>query len=247
MGLDSYAGVSSEETQKNIQKAGSASREHPVAALLNASYASTVKTFFYSLPMAMVVVNHLDIKKDDMGREVRTTKGGRSIKFQEVLEIHLSSHKRFETANFGGSKVDLILGKSSFSPASRRIQTRVIDWVEEDPSLGRPVKNFIWDWDWSLCDLLYKLQEKPSEEKKALADRGFAVKASSPTAHVDCRIHVPALGMSRDETLPYSEAGRLIHESPELSNKVRDALFISRKKPLTNLDDMLKEFSEDVK
>lgn len=225
--IDSLAGATSEEIQEKIQKEGNANRSHPLNALKNTHYLSAIKPQLEDWPFTLLVVNHLKEKTDDMGNSHQYTLGGQSFNFHESFEIRNSVWKsKFKNSQFEGIGIKLHCAKNSFGPTGHKIKTRFIWWVTDDPVTGRPQDVFLWDWNWSLCTLLNEVE---GIAKQRLLDRGLGIKCKSPTADVECLANFPALGMGKDEYLPFQEVGQMIQENPEVSQQIRDALNIKRR------------------
>jgi hypothetical protein len=225
--IDSLAGATSEEIQEKILKEGNANRAHPVNALKNTIYLSGIKPELEGWPFTLLVVNHLKEKTDDMGNTREYTLGGQSFNFHESFEIRNSVWKsKYKNAQFEGIGIKLHCAKNSFGPTGRKIKTRFLWWVSDDPDTGKPQDVFLWDWNWALCTLLNELDGIP---KQRLAERDLLIKCKSPAADVECLANLRALGMGKDEYLPFQEVGQLIQDNVEVSNRIRDALNIKRR------------------
>lgn len=225
--IDSLAGAASEENQEKIMKNGMAGRSHPVEALINTGYLKGIKKQFENWPFTLLIVNHLKTKTDDMGNSRNYTLGGEAFNFHESFEIQNSVWKaKFKNGQFSGIGVRLHCAKNSFGPTGHRIKTRFLWWVEDDKETGEPRDVFLWDWNWSLCTLLHELE---GTEKARLKDRGLTIKCKSPTADIDCLANFPAVGMGKEEYLPFQEVGQLIQEDDKVCELIRDALNIKRR------------------
>ena len=66
-------------------------------------------------------------------------------------------------------------------------------------------------------------------QRQRLADRDLLIKCKSPSADVECLANLRALGMGKDEFLPFQEVGQMIQDNVEVSNRIRDALNIKRR------------------
>jgi len=242
--IDSLAAAASEENQEKIMKAGNAGRAHPVEALKNTGYLKAIKKQFEGWPFTLLIVNHLKSKTDDMGRTHEYTLGGEAFNFHESFQINTSTWKsKFSNSQFNGKGVRLKCSKNSFGPTGRQIRTRFLWWVEDDEH-GAPHDVFLWDWNWAICTLLNEVE---SQEKSRLKDRGISIKCKSPAADIDCLANLTALGMGKDEYLPFQEVGQMIQENAEVSDLIRDALNIKRRYHLDRpFDDIEAEYVEGI-
>ena len=227
LAIDSLAGAASEENQEKILKVGNANRSHPVEALKNTGYLKGIKKQFENWPFTMLVVNHLKTKTDEMGNSRDYTLGGEAFNFHESFEIHNSVwKKRIKNAQFDGIGVRLRCTKNSFGPTGHTIKTRFLWWIEDDKETGEPRDVFLWDWNWSLCTMLNEME---GIQKQRLADRGLAIKCKSPTADIECLANFRAIGMGKDEYLPFQEVGQMIQDDEDVCEQIRDALNIKRR------------------
>jgi hypothetical protein len=225
-GVDSLVGAATEELQEKLLKEGSMDRAFPLAALKNSGFLTNIKPAFDAWPFTLIIVNHLKEKTDASGNKSNFTPGGQAFNFHESFEIHTSLWKRkILTTSFSGVGVKLHCAKNSFGPTLRQIKTRFLWWKEDDEN-GVPQDFAIWDWDWSVCVLLL---EATGLERTRLQERGLLMKAKSPSADVECMANFPALGMGKDEYLPFQEVGQMIHNNPQVSTAIRDALGIKRR------------------
>ena len=243
LAIDSLAGAASEENQEKIMKNGMAGRSHPVEALINTGYLKGIKKQFENWPFTLLIVNHLKSKTDDMGNTRNYTLGGEAFNFHESFEIQNSVWKsKFKNNQFSGIGVRMHCAKNSFGPTGHRIKTRFLWWIEDDAETGEPRDVFLWDWNWSLCTLLHEIE---GIEKSRLKSRDLLIKCKSPTADIDCLANFRAVGMGKDEYLPFQEVGQLIQDNDEVSDRIRDALNVKRRYHLDRpFDDIIQGHKE---
>lgn len=225
--VDSLAGATSEEVQEKILKEGSASRTHPINALKNSIFLPGIKKQFENWPFTLLVVNHLKEKIDQTGNTHQYTLGGQSFNFHESFEIRNAVWKsKFKNAKFEGIGISLNCSKNSFGPTGRKIKTRFLWWIEDDETTGEPRDVFLWDWNWALCTLL---NEMDGIQRNRLLERELMIKCKSPAADIECLANFRAVGMGKDEYLPFQEVGQLIQNNVEVSARIRDALNIKKR------------------
>lgn len=228
--IDSLAGATSEEIQEKINKQGKADRTHPVNALKNSIYLPGAKKMLEGWPFTLLVVNHMKEKTDDMGRTHQYTLGGQTFNFHESFELRNAVWKqKFKNSQFEGIGIRIQCAKNSFGPTGRRIKTRFLWWLEDDPETGEPRNVYLWDWNWAICTLL---NETEGVEKQRLKDRDIVIKCKSPAADVECLANVPAVGMGKDEYLPFQEVGQLIQDNEDVCIRIREALNIQKRRLL---------------
>ena len=232
IGLDSLAAGLSQELQDKVVQEGHADRAHPIDALKNKNYLNAIIPQLTNFPFMILVVNHLKTKKDDRGIEHSYTLGGENVNFRESIGLNLSVWRsKFKNSQFEGIGVKIACSKNSFGPTHRWIKTRFLWWHEQDPTTGQFIQQVTWDWDWSICSLLHEAEGIAKNRLKAM---GLDIKVKSPAADVECLANMVALGMGKEEYLPWQEVGQMIHSNPEICSKIREALDIKARPKLIN-------------
>lgn len=271
-GVDSIMGKMAEENQEKIMgKAADPSKKNskgskpttgdgfaqarsfPIEAGSITKYMRTVPQLMDEWPFALVLINHLRMKTDDMGNAERNKTGGEQVNFQESFELELKKigghAKKIATAEFEGITLQLSCEKNSFGPTGRKAQVRLLWWHEPDPETGRPVQKTVWDWDWATVHLLNGLMngEGGSTYLKAkLKAMDFHIDCPA-TGDLDNKAWSESLGMTEDDALTWSEVGAMIREDKKLMGELRDALGVARR-PLLAGDYMkqLEEIAEEL-
>jgi hypothetical protein len=226
VGLDSLAAANSQENIDAVQKEGHAKRQHPINALLNKHWTQAIRPYMSKYPMLLAIVNHMKTKQDAAGNVLDYTLGGSDTNFLEAIEIKNTIwNSRISAASFSGKGVRMTTTKNSFGPDKRTIRTRFLWWTEFHPVTGKQMDRHIWDWNWSIVDLIVGAE---GVMKAGLKANDVLIKARNPAAPVECAANMPALGMGKDEYLPYQQVGQMIHDNPEVRNRVRAALGIQK-------------------
>jgi len=250
--VDSLAAAASATIQDKIFKEGHATRAHPVNALLNTHYLQAVKKLITGLPFTLVVVNHKKKKTDQNGITTEHTLGGEAYNFHESFQIDVEGMKsQFKNSQFAGRYIRLKCSKNSFGPAHRRIMTRLIWYkaeVEVENEQGeleyKEQDQAFWDWDWATIRLLH---DAVGDDAARLKNMGLSCTWKSPKADVECLVNMPALGMAKSDWLPWQEAGKMISENPEVTDRIRQAMGIKCRRQLDKAyDDIEQEYREDV-
>ena len=229
-GVDSVAGKLSAETQERVAESGHGNRSYPVEALQITQAIKTVPSLISDWPFAIVLLNHLKLSKDNDGREERRTSGGSGIGFQESFEIETSvARQKLECASYKGVQYRFRVIKNSFGDNLRKAESRLIWWDEVDPETGYRVQRTQWDWDWAMINLLHRLEGR---EKANFADSGIHLHCPQ-TGDFTATAWSKNLGMKADHAVPWSELGRRFRETPEILDRIRQALSIRRRTLLT--------------
>ena len=233
-GVDSLKAASSEERQEKIKKRGHGERGFPIEALKNSDFLSGWKNELDYWPFALIVVNHLKEKTDDLGRTTEYTPGGELVSFLETYEIRTDMWKQtIANSQFEGHGVRLRTSKNSLAPKGRRVNTRFIWWSEMGDD-GEFQQYKIWDWNWTTVNVLHHLMTLgKGTEKTKLKQVGWSMDVKSPSADIECLASVPLLGMKQGEFLPWQEVGGMIHESPEVMALLRKALGIEVRRTMS--------------
>ena len=250
-GVDSIMGKVSEEHQEKIlgkvsektgergdTGAGHAGRAFPIEALSITNYLKALPGELDNWPFALVLVNHLKMRKDDQGNDARSTAGGKQVNFQESFELELKKYggpkANISSTEFDGYVVEICCQKNSFGPTHRKILTRLLWWEIEDPNTGKWQQKTVWDWDWSTVHLLNQIRNVAGTSprlKQNLIDLNF---------HIEClqkaekNAHNMAwsktLGMkSAKDAVTWSELGKMIREHTNLIAHLRKALRINER------------------
>lgn len=228
-------------------------RSFPIEAGSITKYMRTVPHLMDQWPFAIVLVNHLRTKTDDMGNLERNKTGGEQVNFQESFELEIKKvggqAQKIKAAEFEGIQLKLSCEKNSFGPTGRSAMVRMLWWHEDDPAGGHPVQRTVWDWDWATVHLLNGILngEVSTYLKARLKKIGFHIEVTS-AADVDNAAWSKSVGMkSKDDAVTWAELGALIREDVALMDKLRDALCIARR-PFLRGDYLaqMEKMTEDV-
>jgi len=238
-GVDSLVARSTDETQEKIAEDGSAGRGHPIEALSISKYFKARLSAIADWPFTIVVINHTMPKMD--AEDVWDTRepGGEFVKFQQTYHLSCNKSGEIALADRKGKKVTLRIKKSGYGEGDRRARTRVMwRYVDEPDAKGnlQPMQVTWWDWDWAICDLLANLgkwDQSMLVARLKAHDIDFAAK--SPEAEANPLAQCRALGMGKEEWLPYDQVGAMIHNNQDVRNRIRLALAIRDRPVLAGL------------
>ena len=84
-------------------------------------------------------------------------------------------------------------------------------------------------------------------QRNRLIERDLMIKCKSPAADIECLANFRAVGMGKDEYLPFQEVGQLIQNNAEVSSRIRDALNIKKRYKLDRpYDDLVAKHLENA-
>jgi hypothetical protein len=251
-GVDSIMGKMSEENQEKILGAKSKkkgkevtrgttgegyaqARSFPIEAGSITKYMRTIPQEMDGWPFALVLINHLRIKQDDMGNKERNKTGGEQVNFQESFELELAKvgghAKKISCADYEGIPLQISCEKNSFGPTGRKTQTRVLWWHEQDEKSGESVQKTVWDWDWSTVWLLNQLrngEHTSTYTKNKLKQMGFHIDCPS-AGDTENAAWSDTLGMKKTDAVPWNELGAMFREDKKLLRQIREAIGIVRR------------------
>jgi RecA/RadA recombinase len=229
--IDSVMGKLKDETVEKIKSEGHGGKGYPVEALAITRYMQVASSWLDGWPFVMVLVNHLKEKNDDRGNAIRSTAGGKHLNFQETFELELARFgSRIDTETFEGFHVQIECMKNSLGGGSRRIQTRVIWWYEEDPLTGQLVQQSRWDWDWTTVKLLNGLlngQKSSPLLRSRLKKIGFHLEVGK-SGDAENSAWSKNLKMHSSGQATWNEVGAMIAQDERLTDRLRKALLIHR-------------------
>lgn len=215
--VDSVMAKLSRESQDKIISEGHAGRSHPVEALSITNYMKTYPNFIESWPFALFLVNQLKTHRRQDGTLEKSLAGGEQMKFQAAVAIESKVTKSsIRCAAFEGKQVQLRTYKNSLAPDSRKIDTRMI-WFREEDEDGEKRQITRWDWGWATVKLLLS-------QKGAVKDKIDDILHLQATATGDATNAAwsKTLGIPKDSPLSWSEVGNIIMQDKEVVHGLRD-------------------------
>lgn len=225
--VDTISGKASVEQQENVEEAGASGRGHPVHAMSIAGFLRAESHRIQFAPISTVFVNQEKVGTDAQGRPNSNVAGGQSVKFQESIEIQMKRIGEIDDNNkFEGYKAKLSMRKNSMMP-ERDIQTRVLT-ADVKTETGYESRTWM-DWNWSLVQLLTTVKGRI---KTRLDNEGITVTATK-TSDVLNAAYCPAVGVTKENAVPWSVLGHKLHENAEIRDKLRMCLGISKRHVLS--------------
>lgn len=255
-GVDSIGGKASEQQQEKIVGAvgkdgtlgkgeGHATQDFSGArsAAVNTAYMKTISSQLDGYPYSLVFINQLKVGIDQKGgyEEIRALSGGKQFNFQESFEIQLARVRgqkyKVVSTNFVGYPIKMTTFKNSFGEGQREIETRLL-WrhVASEKNIGRMDQQTVWDWNWSLINLLNGILNggKHSYFKPRLIKEGIHVDCPT-TTDISNKAYSRTIGMEKKDAVSWSELGKRFQRDPVIVEKLRRALCIGHV-PLLNGD-----------
>lgn len=225
-GTDSIMGKLSRMIQEKVQAQGSSGLNRPVEANIITSYIKSLPQEIDGWPFAVVLVNHLKMRRQEDGTEERGKAGGVGVDFQETLELETRVvRSKLEAEDFDGVQVEIKCVKNSIGITGRKIQTRMLWWAEDDPETGEPVQRTVFDWDWSTVHTLSNLKGPVA---RRLKDLGFHLEVTKKS-DVENAAWSRTLGIPKSDPQPWHVVGRALREDPAALDLYRRALMIKRR------------------
>jgi hypothetical protein len=227
VGLDSVTAKSTEETQKKIEKEGSAGRGHPLEAMsITRFMQGRAISRMSGVPISIVGVNHLKPSTDFMGRPVRNIAGGKHIKFQESLEVELHRICDYDRVEDGGIRIGMKCHKNSCGQSRRKIEVDFLWWWEQHGEEWRQIS--AWDWWSASIELLLSFEAKKTIFKQlmAIVDINVAGRGTK-------KVWSKKLGIKKENPVSYRAAGELLEQRPDLLDEIYPILRISKRHAFT--------------
>jgi hypothetical protein len=206
LGVDSLTAKASKEIQDKMAEQGFADRVHPIDALKISSYLKYMPQRLVGWPFWFGCINHLKPQKTGIGAIDYHTPGGYSVKFQESFEVRMQRIADIESGD-QGVMIKFVTQKNSLGPGRKTIQA-AFRWFF-DPATGK--QRSYWDWNSATIDLL---------------DKGLKTGALRTACHdiVDIRtksaggkrVWSKTLDIPESEAVPYSVAGEMLEQRPDL-------------------------------
>jgi hypothetical protein len=210
--VDSILAKSSEGSQEKISKAGHASREWGVDALLLTKYMQSYPQTVAGWPFHLILINHLKLSENE-GRTIRGKPGGKNKDFQESFEVQSSKGQKIQLeSGIEGVNINLQTFKNSLGTTGRYIQVPVRWWDEEAPE--RPSgfqQRTVWDWAECTLRMLADGTNLPNTKYSAVKEALdlHLIKGSR-------KAFSKRLGISKDSPLSYEEASQVLHADTQL-------------------------------
>jgi RecA/RadA recombinase len=219
--IDSLMSTSTEKRQDKIEKAGAPQQDYAREAIMLADEARTWTKRLRGTSIIIGGTNHMKPSQDRFGHKVPRAPGGKSIKFMEVLEIHMERHPgNFEKVDRGGYTVNLRTAKNSFAPQHRAIDVNVLWEREETDDPLHPRKRIYWDWHTATSEALVKFMATSPGHRRAI------MAACDINLAKEHRLWSDTLGVPEDEPVDYHTFGRLVDFDKEVRQRLRAVIGI---------------------
>lgn len=215
-GVDSLMSKASEETLDNIEAQGYTDRAHPVEALKISSYLKFIPQRLTGWPFMFIATNHLKPHKGSTGAIEYNIPGGFSVRFQETFEIRMARVADIKGVETQGVTIRFTTAKNSLGP-SRKTMTADMKWYLDKDDAYRQ-KTF-WDWDGATISLLDDFKGSLRSDISDICDLHTAVVPGKGK-----RVWSNALGITKDDPVPYSTAGAILEAKPELTSRLHKIL-----------------------
>lgn len=242
--VDSIMGTLSRNTAADIDKRGFADRRFALEAMKLTDFLKKIPSDLEGWPFALIVVNHLKMSKDDMGRNIRNRAGGKQLSFGETFELEFAkkSINPKILADRRESVVNIRCFKNSLGETSRDIDVPLVWWQERGPD-NKMRQITMWDWHASTVDLLTTLEVPGiTTQMKDIVDirrvNSDGIKYWSKT-----------LGIPESDPQSAHEVGKAVCQNTQTRTALRELFGIKtrkRFKPGVDYDDQLRELTAEI-
>lgn len=220
--IDSIMGKSMESTQAKIETEGFAGQAYPREAKSITDYLRKFPQDIDRFPMSLIAINHLKPSKDQQGFVERNKPGGKMLNFQETYEFEMIKAGKVSTSVVTGLKLKIRLQKNSLGVTHRVIPIEVIWWDEEIDIGGGPkfLQQTRWDWHKASMSLLLSMAGTEKTRRQTVLGLTACKVGKVPS------VYSKELGISKKSPLSLTEAGKLLNETPEVLESLRNAFGI---------------------
>lgn len=248
LGIDSIKGTGLRSAIQKIMDEGFASLEFPKMAAVITQFMQTVPDQIGGFPFLIVGTNHLkpSVNQVNPNIPVENVPGGKSIKFMETYEIKMEKLGYIDKSSREGVRLRFRCRKSATGPTKRFGDANFVwEYVTEEVPVvddaGRPVVDaetgeqelsekmiqHAW-WDWFEADIEFLLSWLTDYRKKITFGKELMkiVDLQEHTSTKGKTVSSKALKVSADKPVTFTEAGRLLHNRPDLIQKLRNKLGI---------------------
>jgi hypothetical protein len=217
MAVDSILGKPLESTQKKLDEDGATGRRFATEAASMKDYLSTLPSKIIEWPFTFVMVNHLKLAQEEgQNQPVRKKQGGSSKEFLETMELQMTKRKDLLTTQYEGAELEIQIFKNSLARGNKRKIHVAVHWWD-DPESSRQYTRFLWD-----SSTVTLLLAPPDHYKSRLKEVIDITKVAS-----DTRVWSKRLGIPKESSVDYEEAGKIIHADQQLMADLRKVFGIS--------------------
>ena len=254
IGIDSLMAKASEENIDKVLKQGYADRAHPLEALKISQFMKVWPQKLDRWPFNVIGTNHLKPTTDFMGRPGRNIPGGMSLKFQETYEIEMARLGDIHKADHDGVQLSITTRKNSLGPSRKQIKASLVWWNEytevpadpDDPDskpMVKSVQRTMWNWHTASIELLLEIQSKDRPRWRRIEQ----FLDLNPIRTKSNAVWSEALGIPKDEALPFNKAGAVLEERPDILNRLHALMGIKERFEFEPGKDFLLQMQEAQK
>jgi hypothetical protein len=204
-GLDSITAKASREIQEKMEAAGYADRVHPLDAMKISSYLKYFPQRLVNWPFLFAAINHLKPTKGPTGAIDYHVPGGFSLRFQETFEVRMQRVADIDSGD-NGVLIKFTTQKNSLGPGRKSIQAG-FRWFFDDQ--GR--QHSYWDWNSATIELLDKGLKTGALRSACMDIVDIRTKSAGGK-----KVWSKTLDISESDAVPYSVAGAMLEQRPDL-------------------------------
>lgn len=242
--LDSVTATASEASLEKIGDEGFASGSFPTLARDLSEYFKVMPDNVNNFPYTFAWINHVKPGTDSSMYSRGKIPGGKALAYYNSLTIHLGKKKTAEAANGTVTHtLEMTTWKNSFGREGRKFDVDVIWYHQEDDDVST---RCYFDWDGADIKFLLKLQDGVDIGAE-LRDKIKEI-AQLKTCKVGVKpgVYSEALGITKEEPMTYPQAGKVLHDNPEVMAAIKKALYIKPVSEFTPGGDYA-QFLEEVR
>ena len=222
--LDSLGAAIATERRDSVDRTGHGGRGFAIEALYNKSWFQTFVGSMKGYPFLFAFVNQLTKRKNERQMIERKTQGGKYVKFQEAIELEMTKITRIKDrsqggtsgAEIGGNVIKFYAVKNALGPDKRSIRVAVRWFNEISEVQAAPVQRIFWDWDAAIVDAVF------SDDIPAASTAAKYLGLQKTTQKKRVLYYSPTLGVSDKAAMSKTDIGRLISETPEVVDRLRE-------------------------
>lgn len=222
--VDSVVAKLTEKAQEGVEERGFGDKKFADEALSITYFLKTFTKRVASMPMSLILINHLKLQKAEGSYVMERKKGGGTlIDFQETLELEMQkvSGKEYNSSDRSAAMVRsvnqlrLVCKKNSYGATGREILI-TMSWLNrKNPDTGLMEQVTQWDWAGALVDLL--LTYKDVGLKKRIAEIVDINCLKEGKSYCSKKLKVP-----KEKPVSKRELGKLISSNPKMKQQLRE-------------------------
>lgn len=248
-GIDAVTSAGTERSFEEFKDEGCGTER--VAELANklTGYVRNLPGRIMNKPASIVFINHSKQKigaTAGFGAEAETP-GGKAVKYYSLIRLELTYMGQDKRVNCTTRKIKIKVRKNGIQEVGKEMLVRLRYSKVQDPV--DPDKSLLQiEWDWDSADIEFLLDQLKGKEGGA--DRKKAISAivdlHETKIGVEGAVWSEALGITEEDPMTLTEAGKVLHANEEVMEKLR-GFFLTTNSVCFTQGHNLSELSEQAK